>query len=159
MKHKNGAAYAPRSLMVSLESFLPAHRFSGFRSDAEKNRMTAINNIIRGPDGRFLFRCGTPPPPTNPKAGPPASGNTVIWNERTRVSSLVIPRQNSVNLDTWAPQSHLRTYSGPVTYAKPPFRQAVTDTIAATRKSSVNDPCVARLASQMQCIAGRLVRR
>lgn len=132
---------------ISLKSFLPAHYFSWFGSDADKesgsqnsDKMAAID-LIRYSDGRVLYQCGTSPiPPTNPKAGSPASGNTIIWNGRTRVSSLIIPRQNPVNLDTWAPQSSSRTYSGPVTYSKPPFRQSVADSITA-RKNSVNSPC------------------
>ena len=121
-------------------------------------RMTAIN-VIRHSDGRTFFRCGASPiPPTNPRKGPPTSLNTVVWSERTRVTTLIIPRQNGVNLDTWSPQSNLRTYSGPVTYAKPPFRQGIIDP-TAIRKSSINDPCPPRLPNQMQCIGGRLVRR
>jgi len=103
------------------------------------SRMTALN-VIRYSDGRTYYPCGRSAiPPTNPKVGPPALSNTVLWNGRTRIATLVIPRQNPVNIDSWAPQSHLRSYSGPVTYEKPPFRQLAMDTVI--RRSSVNDPC------------------
>ena len=103
--------------------------------------MSALG-IIRHSDGRMVYPCGgSPIPPTNPKAGTPTSGNTVVWNSKTRQSTLLVPRQNPVIVDTWSPQSHLRTYSGPVTYAKPPFRQAATDIITAARINTVNDPC------------------
>jgi len=106
--------------------------------------MTATINVIRRSDGRTYYPCGSQAlPPTNPKAGTPTSGNTVLWNGRTRVVTLVVPRQNPVNVDTWSPQSRLRTYSGPVTYEKPPFRQAqaAADSIAFARKNTASNPC------------------
>ena len=102
--------------------------------------MTAID-MIRHSDGRIYYQCGTSPiPPTNPKAGSPTSGNTVIWNGRTRITTLIVPRQNPVNVDSWSPKSSLRNYSGPVTYTKPPFQRTVTDTLTA-RKNVTNSPC------------------
>jgi hypothetical protein len=53
--------------------------------------MTTIN-VIRYADGRTIYNCKNPAyPPTNPKLG--LEGNTVYWNERTRETNVVIPRQ------------------------------------------------------------------
>ncbi|MDR3196668.1 MAG: hypothetical protein LBU34_02265 [Planctomycetaceae bacterium] len=53
--------------------------------------MTAIN-VVRYADGRTIYNCKNPAyPPTNPKSG--LKGNTVYWNERTRETTVVIPRQ------------------------------------------------------------------
>jgi len=125
----------------TLESFLPIHRWSGLHSDAEESSM-AIHGVIQHSNGRVIYPCGSlTKPPTNPKAGSPTSGNTVVWSSRTRATTLMVPRQNPVNVDTWSPQSKLRTYSGPITYTKPPFRQAATDIITAARNNSVSDLC------------------
>ena len=123
-------------------------------SDAEKegvsltfNGMATIS-VIRHSDGRTYYPCGTSPyPPTNPKAGTPTSGNTVVWNGRTRATTLVVPRQNPVNIDTWSPQSHLRNYTGPVTYGKPPFREAVVDSVAVAKKNQPA-PCPPTVSPQ-----------
>jgi hypothetical protein len=53
--------------------------------------MTTIN-VIRYADGRTIYDSRNPAyPPTNPKLG--LKGNTVYWNERTRETTVVVPRQ------------------------------------------------------------------
>jgi hypothetical protein len=53
--------------------------------------MTSIN-VIRYTDGRTIYNCKNPAyPPTNPKISP--ENNTVYWNERTRETTVVVPRQ------------------------------------------------------------------
>ncbi|MDR1140285.1 MAG: hypothetical protein LBL62_01240 [Planctomycetaceae bacterium] len=53
--------------------------------------MTVIN-VVRYADGRTIYNCKNPAyPPTNPKLG--LNGNTVYWNERTRETTVVVPRQ------------------------------------------------------------------
>jgi hypothetical protein len=53
--------------------------------------MTTIN-VIRYADGRTIYNCRNPAyPPTNPRLG--LKGNTVYWNERTRETTVVVPRQ------------------------------------------------------------------
>jgi hypothetical protein len=56
-----------------------------------KKIMTTIN-VIRYADGRTLYNCKNPAyPPTNPRFG--LKGNTVYWNERSRETTVVVPRQ------------------------------------------------------------------
>jgi hypothetical protein len=55
--------------------------------------MTVIN-VVQYSSGRTVYNCNNPSyPPTNPKAGTPFSGNTVVWNAKTRETSVVVPRQ------------------------------------------------------------------
>ena len=98
-------------------------------------------DVIRHSNGYTYYKYGTSTnPPTNPKAGSPTLGNTVLWNSGTRAVTLVVPRRNPVDVDSWLPQSHLRTYSGPTTYEKPPMQQRATKT--TPRNISKNDPRV-----------------
>jgi hypothetical protein len=107
--------------------------------------MTVIN-VIRYPDGRTIYPCGVSPfPPTNPKLGQ-SQGNTVTWNENTRVKTVIVPRQNPVNLDAWAPKSNIR-YTGPTTYAKP-TRVAVASP-AAGRTAPASSPCPPKVGPEL----------
>ncbi|MDR0335714.1 MAG: hypothetical protein LBI18_01345 [Planctomycetaceae bacterium] len=64
--------------------------------------MTTIN-VIRYADGRTIYNCKNPAyPPTNPKFG--LEGNTVYWNERTRETSVVIPRQQDEYFSQTSPK-------------------------------------------------------
>jgi hypothetical protein len=131
-----------------LESFLPACRYSGCCRDAEKVNdshsfcIMATIDIIRRSDGRTYYPCGRSPIiPTNPKAGTETSGNTIKWNEKTRVTTLIVPRMNPVDIDKWSPQPNLRQYSGPTTYERPPFGKLKVDALAAARKSPPVPTC------------------
>lgn len=102
--------------------------------------MTAIN-VIRYANGRTLYPCGTWAfPPTNPKMGITV-GNTVTWNEKTHAATVIIPREHPVNLDSWAPQSKLRSYSGPVVYGPPFPRTVAVPPPAPTRTTTAKDSC------------------
>gem|GEM_PF-4254362 len=84
-------------------------------------RNMAAINVIRHSNGQAVYPCGTPTAPrTNPKMGDPAYANTIHWNGRTRVTTLIVPRENAVRVDTWTPQSSIRANT--VTYQKPPIR-------------------------------------
>ena len=106
-------------------------------------------DVIRHSDGRTFYRNGSSPiAPTNPRTGPPTLSNTVIWSGKTRVTSVIIPRQNPVNLDTWESQSRLRTYSGPVTYERPAARQSSTSsTVVRQSIAATCSPTAAALGS------------
>lgn len=87
--------------------------------------MAATIDVVRHSDGKTYYARGASATPrTNPKRGIDA-GNTLIWNGRTRVSTLIIPRQNPVDVDSWTPRSRSYSYSVPVTYEKPPFASSV----------------------------------
>ena len=130
----------------ALKPLLSACRFRTLFQNAEGEndsslfRSMATIDMIRRSDGRTYYPCGTLPyPPTNPKAGTPTSGNTVIWSERTHRTTLVVPRINPVNVDSWSPRSSRSNYSGPVTYSKPP-RPGV-NSASDVRKQAPNDSC------------------
>jgi hypothetical protein len=56
-----------------------------------KEIMTTIN-VTRYANGRTIYDCrNSAYPPTNPRLG--LKGNTVYWNERTRETTVVVPRQ------------------------------------------------------------------
>jgi hypothetical protein len=81
--------------------------------------MTTIN-VIRYADGRTYYNCQNPSrPPTNPKAGTTTSGNTLIWNGRTRETTLIVPRQNPVDVNQWTPSSS--PFSQPTTNEVLPY--------------------------------------
>ena len=100
-------------------------------------------DMIHRSDGRTLYPCGARayPPPTNPKAGTPTSGNTLIWNERNRQTTLVVPRQNPVNIDSWLPQSSTRSRFTPSTYQKPQALRAAAESAAASRRTPLSPSC------------------
>lgn len=99
----------------------------------------ATINVIRSSDGRTLYPCGTTAyPPTNPKMGI-KQGNTVTWSERTRITTIIIPRQNPVNIDSWSPKSSIPNTS-PVTYPNPSARVAIASP-AGGRKAVIINPC------------------
>ncbi|MDR0326738.1 MAG: hypothetical protein LBI05_00425 [Planctomycetaceae bacterium] len=114
----------------------------------------ATLDVIRSTDGRTLYPCGTwPYPPTNPKAGSPTGGNTVIWNARTRQATLVTPRQNLVNPDLWTPAPRTPSSYVPTVYQKPqPLRAAYL--AATTRKTAPPDPCPP-VAPGMKALCGK----
>ena len=137
------AAPLPVSYPKPLKLFLSVRPFSQPYSHAEGCVMATID-MIRLPDGRTIYPCGTLAyPPTNPKAGSATGGNTIIWNGRTRQTTLNVPRQNPVNIDTWTPQANIR-YTGPkapTTYQKPQPLRSDAETAAAVRRIPVNNPC------------------
>ena len=93
-----------------------------FRQFGNSAIMSTIS-VIRHSNGRMVFPCNSQATmPTNPRLGPPTSLNTVTWSESTRAVTLIIPRQNGVNIDSWDPQSRFVPQPGPTTYVKPPVR-------------------------------------
>ena len=107
-----------------------------------KFRSMATIEMIRLSDGRTLYPCGlTERMPTNPKAGTPTSGNTLNWNGRTRQTTLLVPRQNPVNIDSWSPQSGLRYTGQPAVYSKPQPLRAAADASATARRTPIASPC------------------
>lgn len=72
----------------------------------------AVINAVRYSDGRTVYNCrNSPYAPTNPKAGTPFSGNTVVWDANTRAATVFVPRQQDDYFKSMPVRSEGSAYS------------------------------------------------